>query len=74
MGNILNGLVLLILGLILWIIASVVEAFLEFPTGQQTPMIYVMALGFLVMIGGPVVFWIILPIRNWIRRRREPVS
>jgi len=22
------------------------------------------------MIGGPVVFWAIIPIRNWIRRRR----
>jgi len=70
MGNILNGLVLLILGLILWILSSVVEAFITFPTGGHTWLFYVMALGFFVMIGGPVVFWAIIPIRNWIRRRR----
>ena len=69
MGNILNGLVLLILGLILWIVSSVVEAFITFPTRGQTPLIYVMALGFLVMIGGPIVYWIIIPIRNLIQRR-----
>jgi len=70
MGNTLNGLVLLILGLILWILSSVVEAFITLPTGGHTWLFYVMALGFFVMIGGPVVFWAIIPIRNRIRRRR----
>ena len=71
MGNILNGLVLLILGLILWIVSSVVEGIISFPTRTHTPLIYVMAIGFFVMIGGPVVYWIIIPIRNLIRRRRD---
>jgi len=70
-GNILNGLVLLVLGLILWIVASVVEAFLELGGGGWTWMMAVVALGWIIMIAGPVVFWAIIPIRDRIRRRRE---
>jgi len=71
MGYILNGLVLLILGLILWMVASFIEALQRIGGGPPTPMMAVVVLGILVAIGGPVVFWIILPIRNRRRRARE---
>ena len=28
--------------------------------------------GFLVMLGGPVLFWVVLPIAGWVRRRIWP--
>jgi len=61
----------LILGLILWMVASFIEALLRIGGGPPTYMMAVVALGILVMIGGPIVFWVIIPIRDRRRRARE---
>lgn len=65
MGNFLNGLLLLVCGAVLWVVASVVGGFEEFATGGIDPVVLgLMAIGFVVMIGGPVWYWIVVPIRN----------
>lgn len=71
MGNALNGLLLLVCGATLWIVGSGIGAMLAILLGGSTKVFYELRwLGFVVMIGGPVVYWIVVPIRNR-RKSRE---
>jgi len=66
------GLGIGILGAILWIIASVIGAALAIPTGETPRIVWAfMCIGWFAMVGGPLTFWIILPIRRAIKKRRS---
>lgn len=71
MGNALNGLLLLVCGATLWITGSGIGAMMVILVGGTTQVFYELRwLGFVVMIGGPVVYWIVVPIRDQ-RKSRE---
>lgn len=65
------GLGIGIVGAILWVIASLVAGVGAGLGGKVPTQLYVlMIIGFLAMIGGPLTFWIIFPIRRHIKKRR----
>jgi hypothetical protein len=70
--NFLIGLGIGVLGAILWIAASVTGGFIEGFSGERDSVLYaLMVIGFFVMVGGPFTFWIILPIRRAMKKRRS---
>lgn len=70
MRNFLIGLAGLVGGAVLWIVASFLGALGEFGTGEVNPVAFaLMAIGFLVMIGMPIAFWVVIPLAG--RRRRQ---
>ncbi len=57
-------------GAVLQIVASFAGAMGEVATGEANPgALALMIIGFVVMIGGPIVYWIVMPIRS--RRKRK---
>jgi len=72
MHNVFKGIVIGFIGLIVWVLFSVplgIDAALGV---AENPMFHtLMALGFLLMVGGPVVYIVILPIWGWWRRKRS---
>ena len=69
MRNFLIGLAGLVGGAVLWIVASVIGGAMEVTTGEANPvLVFLMVVGFLVMIGVPVVFWVIIPLIRRLRR------
>lgn len=67
--NIAGGAITLFLGLILWILFSVIGA-MEQVMGYFDPTLYnAMVASFLLMIFGPVLFWIVLPLIERYRRK-----
>lgn len=65
------GLALGLVGAILWFGTSVVIGIVTGLGGESIRIVNVlMYVGFVVMVGGPLTFWVILPIRNRIRRSR----
>ena len=72
--NFLKGLGCLLGGFAVWVLASIVAALGSFATSEINPFIYgMMVLGFFVMIGGPVVFWVIIPVKNRLTNKESPV-
>jgi len=76
MGNFFKGLVVGILGAVLWILASVVAALAA--VGEDTDSLFAspvagafVIVGFLTMVGGPIVFWIAAPIVAVARRPHQ---
>jgi hypothetical protein len=68
---ILIGLGIGVLGAILWVVVSVVAAGVEVASGTTPPLLEAfLIIGFFVMVGGPLAFWIILPVRRAIKNRR----
>lgn len=65
------GLACLFVGFIIWFLLSVVLAVGSVASGDKSPP-GVLALPFLLMVGGPLVCWIILPIVKIFRRRKKP--
>lgn len=66
------GLGLGILGALLWVVASVLGGIGQAMKSPAPPIVTAfMTIGFIVMFLGPLVFWIILPIRNWLKRRKQ---
>jgi len=71
MKNFAIGLGLGLLGLITWIIVSVLIAAGEATHAHVSMFFYVMmGLGFAVMLLAPLVFWLIIPLRAWAHRRK----
>jgi len=77
MRNFFMGLALGLLGAVLWIVASVVAAFAT--VGDDEPDLFadpvsgsLVVIGFLVMFLGPFLFWLVLPVGGWLRRRFRP--
>jgi drug/metabolite transporter (DMT)-like permease len=85
MRKFLIGLGLGLLGAILWVVASVVagvasagECLEESGFGDCDSDLFadpvsgsLVVVGFVVMLGGPALFWLILPIVGWVRRLRR---
>jgi hypothetical protein len=74
MSKFFMGLALGLLGFLVWAVASVLWAVgdLAKETGSEsdsTAWIVIAAIGFAAMIGAPVLYWFILPVIGWIRRR-----
>lgn len=73
-GNFLKGLGCLLGGFAVWVLSSIVGALGEFTSGEINPFIYgMMVLSFFVMIGGPVAFWIVIPIKNRLTKKESIV-
>jgi hypothetical protein len=72
MKNFLIGLGVGASGAVLWVLTSAVGGFGEGLGGEPLPVLHLlMYSGFAVMVGGPLVFWVIRPVVNLIKRRRE---
>lgn len=77
MHNFWKGLLFGLIGSILWLITSVIlgfgEAISELPTSTagKPPFIleFLMYIGGSIIILAPFIFWIVLPIRNMIRKK-----
>jgi hypothetical protein len=66
------GLGIGVLGAILWVAASVTAGVGEGLGGEPLPILHaLMVIGFFVMVLGPLAFWIVLPIRKTLRKRRS---
>jgi len=73
MSNWLSGFIYLFGGAILWLIASFIIGVGRGLGGEEPPAILstLLNIGFLVMVVGPVVFWVIIPIKNRFTKRKE---
>lgn len=69
--NVAGGAVSLFLGLILWILFSFMGAIEEIVSGFNPTLYTAMAASFFLMIGGPILFWVVLPVAEWYRSRRK---
>jgi hypothetical protein len=72
------GLGCAILGLIIWVLGSVVAAAASLEKGNHSIFADPVAgtlvvIGFTVMFVGPILFWFVLPIVGWVRRRGRKV-
>jgi hypothetical protein len=66
------GLGIGVLGAILWVVASVTAGVGEGLGAEPLPSLHaLMAIGFFIMVLGPLAFWVILPIRLAVKRRRS---
>ena len=74
MVNIFGGLAFFITGLIIWGVSSAGKAVSEVAKIGGSGMTFFMKLGFIFMIGGPVLFWVIRPIQRLKRGRHELVA
>lgn len=63
-GNFIKGLVAGGLGFLIWVVASLIEAFVEWGSESSIFFRLLMSIGFLLMILAPLVFWILLPTKN----------
>jgi len=75
-GSFFKGLALGLLGLLVWIVASVITGVSQAGEdlgGQETPVAFYVfvGIGFAVMVGGPLLYWFVLPIVGLVRRRRR---
>lgn len=72
MGNALNGLLLLVCGATLYAVISHWGAMAAMSVWSAPPeWALLAAVGLVVMIGGPVVYWIVVPIRNRRKSRKS---
>lgn len=71
MKNFALGLIIGLLGIIVWLIASVIGGFGEGVSGEKEPVLYgLMSVGFLLIFLGPLTFWVIVPVVKRIRRKK----
>jgi len=71
MSNLFKGFVCLALGAVLWILTSVVGGFLEAFGKASLTLEYLMYIGFAIMVLGPIIFWIIIPIKNRLPKKKR---
>jgi len=64
MSYLFKGFVCLVLGAVLWILTSVVCGFLEAFGEASLTLEYLMYIRFTIMVLGPIIFWIIVSIKN----------
>jgi drug/metabolite transporter (DMT)-like permease len=74
--NFFMGLALGLLGAILWIVASIIAAAASLAEDEKDlfadPVSGALAVvGFVVMFFGPLLFWLIVPVAGWWRRRHR---
>jgi hypothetical protein len=64
------GLGIGLLGAIMWLVASLIGGVIEgFGGGRSTNLMVLLYIGGVVMVGGPLTWWIIIPIRDRWRKR-----
>lgn len=73
MVKFLTGLACAFVGFIIWFLLSVVFGVVAGVEGRETTTGEKVALAFLffLMVGGPLLFWIVLPIKSRVRRRKR---
>lgn len=72
MHDVFKGIVVGFIGLIVWLLASIPAGIEHVLVGTEEPIVTpFMALGFFLMVGGPAVYIVILPVASWWRRRRR---
>lgn len=75
MRNFFFGLALGLLGAILWVVASIVAGVAQVAEGENDLFAdpvsgSLVVIGFVVMFLGPAIYWFIVPVLGWFRRRR----
>ena len=70
MHNVFKGIVVGCLGYLVWFLSGFVSAFTAGLTGEGSAFQVATVIGFGLMVGGPVVYIIVLPVAGWLRRRR----
>ena len=58
------------MGFVIWVFASVYTAVEKYSTGPNPMGWAFMYLGFFIMVGGPVLYIVVLPVAGWLKRRR----
>lgn len=72
MHNVFKGIVVGFIGFIIWFIVSVIYGIgTGLGAGENPTFSSFMYLGFFLMVGGPVVYIVILPIWGWWRKKRS---
>ena len=78
MDNFWKGLILFVTGLAIWTASSFIEGMIGFEVTEELEMVTrhtalypIVIISFAVMIISPIIFWIILPIRNMIRKKHN---
>ncbi len=70
MKNFIIGLVTGLLGVLLWVLSSFVAGVGEGLGAEPLPILHtLMTVGFVVMITGPAIFWVVLPVIKVMRGR-----
>jgi len=71
MSNLLSGFIYFIGGAMLWLITSLIGGTIEGlgGGGRNQLLLVLMYIGGIIMIIGPIVYWIIIPIRNKFRKK-----
>ena len=69
MHNAFKGIMVGLIGLALWVSFSIVEAFAELAEDPNLFGLGGMYLGFILMVGGPIIYIIVIPAVNRLRRR-----
>jgi len=69
--NVFKGIVVGFIGLVIWVAASI-PAGIDAAFGATTPPFIeaFITLGFVLMILGPIVYIVVLPVAGWVKRRR----
>lgn len=78
MGNFFRGLALGLLGLLVWVVGSVLAAAGAIAGGTgdlfEEPLFgAILVIGFVVMVGGPLLYWVVAPVVavvKHVRRKR----
>lgn len=70
MHNFWKGLILAFMGFVVWFLPFSLAQTQSYIYGEHNPNLSVFILvGFLIMTGGPIVFWILKPLEEWTGRR-----
>ena len=73
MYKMLFGLIFLLLGFAIWISTSIIEAFAQLGEGSSVFARAGMSVGFLLIFLGPIIFWIVLPLKDKLYEKRKKV-
>ena len=68
MGNVFKGIVVGVLGFLVWLFSSVVGGTLEAFGTYSSGLRFFMYLGGILMIAGPLVYIVVIPIRNRMKK------
>jgi hypothetical protein len=71
MANIFAGLAFFVTGLIIWVVSSTGKAVSTLAKIEGQGPTFFMKLGFIFMIGGPALFWVIRPVYRLKKERKS---
>lgn len=67
-----RGLIVAFIGFVTWLLASVVEGISEGTGGEPSTVMWtIISIGFFVMVGGPLYYWLARPLWRLLRRPRQ---